>query len=440
MRWASLPEPSPKRASDLSGRLLQEKRMRTNYGEKLAGMVSFLLMIEIFYFYETYITIGGFGVGLQYVGCFLVILTGGILFLIFPDLSGLYCNMKAAGTLMASYLMTMIFSAGIWIFSFTPLRQMISGFFEPAYMLLCIVCGAFLVYTGRERTLKYCFWAMTAALGLLVLPRIREFGIAEFFRRLMMYVASGGQKGMGISLEDTSFAYSYVFFALYFLFHRSGEAWWKRGLYLAVTVFALLVVLKRSSLLALAVGFGVAFVYSLLRGKHARLYVNFLVLGFMLAAFLYIPLIRSGLFERLVDALGINTSSRTRIYAYYQQYYEFSPSYLGRGLGWVWRLMSQAERFNAGLESVNVHCDYVRFYIELGFWGYLIWILSAFPLVVKSLVRGTNIREESVILGICAAMAMLCLTENVSHIYSAVLTMSVVIIQCVWNGKKEVLS
>ena len=88
------------------------------------------------------------------------------------------------------------------------------------------------------------------------------------------------------------------------------------------------------------------------------------------------------------------------------------------------------------IASVNVHCDYVRHYIELGFWGYLLWILSVFPWTVKRLIRGNSALDDAVILGVCVALTVFRLTENISYLYSAALGMSIVLIQCVMNGKK----
>lgn len=411
-------------------------RMRAQ-GQKAAEGVAFLLLVEIFYFYNTYVTIGGFGVGYQYLGCIALAAVAGLCFLISPDVAYLYHSGKTAGALALSYLAAMLYTTGIWIFSFTPIRQMISGFFEPAYMILCTVCAAAAVYMLREKAVAYTFWAMTTAFGLLLLPKIRGYGVAEFLRRLIVYVKSGGMESGGISLEDTSFAYTYVFFALYFLFRRKEEAPWRLLLRLAASLFALLVTFKRSGFLALAVGFVFAETYVRLPKRCRGWFLNAVVIGFLVCAFLYIPLIRSGLFNRIMEALQINTSSRTRIYNYYRQYYEFSLTYPGRGLGWTHRLVTSAERFNVGLQSVNVHCDYVKHYIELGFWGYLLWMALVFPWVIKKTMKGKSVTDDAAILGVCTALALLRLTENISYLYSAALGMGVIIIQCVLNGRNN---
>ncbi|MDE6893034.1 MAG: hypothetical protein K2P50_14675 [Lachnospiraceae bacterium] len=413
--------------------------MRKSYGERLTGLMAFAVLIGIYFFYNTYADLGGFGVGYQYIGCIVIVIIGCAFFLAEAGLFRLYASAKAAGILALPYFAAMVCSAGIWIFSFTPVRQMISGFFEPAYMILCILCAALLTYIFRENAALYSFWALSAALLLMTSQKIAEFGPSEFFGNLFEYVKSAGKTGGGVSLEDTSFSYAYVFFCIYFIFGKDArgkkEKWWKLPLRLLMILAGMLEVFKRSSFLALAAGIGAAFLYALCKGRYRKWLVNLMAAGFIFFAFFYIPFIRYGLFNRIVEALNIDTSARTRIYNYYAQYYEFSPNYTGRGLGFIWQLMERAERFNVGLVSVNVHCDYVRAYIELGFWGYLCWIITVFPLPVKRLIKGISAGDDAVILGVAVAMAVLRLTENVSQLYSAVLTMGIIIIRSVLKGQ-----
>ena len=151
---------------------------------RAADILLFLLLTEIFYFYNTYVNIGGFGVGYQYIGCILVVVVGVWLFLAVPDLHSLYSLTKTGIILALPYVTAMLCSWAVWIFDFVPVRQMISGFFEPAYMILCIVCAVFLVYMLQDKAVEYSFWAMTAAFILLLIPKVRLFGAAGFLRRL----------------------------------------------------------------------------------------------------------------------------------------------------------------------------------------------------------------------------------------------------------------
>jgi len=80
------------------------------------------------------------------------------------------------------------------------------------------------------------------------------------------------------------------------------------------------------------------------------------------------------------------------------------------------------------------------YYIELGFAGYLVWLAAVFPLIVKFSAKGKAPLSDAVILGLCVAMAILRITENISQLYSANLTISIVMVQCgvnQWSGLKS---
>lgn len=411
--------------------------MQTKSRNKLVELAAFALLAEIFYFYNSYVKVGGFNVGYQYIGCIFVVVLGLSCFLVTPDPLYLYRAVKASGTLILPYIAVMLCTAVIWIFNFTPVRQMISGFFEPSYIILSILCAAFLVYAVGERAVDCAFWALSATFGVMTLQRLLRYGAAEYIRRLIIYIQSGGKTGGGVSVEDTSFAYLYAFFALYFLLCRRKDPMQVQLSRWGVTAFALLAAFKRSALLALAVGAAVAWFYQRMPRRHRKIFINAVVVSFVLGAFFVIPTIRLGLFTRIVNALQIDTSARTRIYAFYEQYYEFSPFYVGKGLGWIGRLVASGEGFKGyGLGPVNVHCDYVRYYIELGFAGYLCWVCTAFAPVVKGTVKGWSPAEDAAVLGVCVMMAMLRLTENISQLYSANLGISVIVIQCCMHSWK----
>ena len=58
-----------------------------------------------------------------------------------------------------------------------------------------------------------------------------------------------------------------------------------------------------------------------------------------------------------------------------------------------------------------------------------------FPWLIKRMVKGISAADDAVVLGVAVAAVVLRLTENVSQLYSAVLTMGIVIIQSVLNGQ-----
>ena len=74
----------------------------------------------------------------------------------------------------------------------------------------------------------------------------------------------------------------------------------------------------------------------------------------------------------MLEEAGINTSGRVVIYNAVDKFYEFSPEFLGNGIGFLSYQLST--HMNVGVTSV--HNDFLQYFIDLGFWGYILWLLS----------------------------------------------------------------
>jgi len=85
----------------------------------------------------------------------------------------------------------------------------------------------------------------------------------------------------------------------------------------------------------------------------------------------YIALINADAFE-LLEKAGINTSGRVEIYNAVDEFYEFNPGFLGNGIGF---LTYQLNTF-MDVDVASVHNDFLQHFIDLGFWGYIIWLVS----------------------------------------------------------------
>lgn len=90
------------------------------------------------------------------------------------------------------------------------------------------------------------------------------------------------------------------------------------------------------------------------------------------AVFGYIYLIHSGILEAVCWGANINTNGRVEMYGKIAAEADFSLGYFGRGIGIVEKLL---EYYNVST-YVNLHNDLLKFYIELGFIGLAIYLVS----------------------------------------------------------------
>ena len=97
------------------------------------------------------------------------------------------------------------------------------------------------------------------------------------------------------------------------------------------------------------------------------------ILSVVLVAILigYVAIIKLDVFS-LLEKAGIDTSGRVVVYNAVDKFYEFSPEFLGNGIGFLTYQLST--NMNVGVSSV--HNDFLQYFIDLGFWGYILWLIS----------------------------------------------------------------
>lgn len=405
--------------------------MKTSIWNKIWNLILFLLLVEIFYFYATYVQIGGFGVGYQYLGCIAAILAGGVYFLLFPDLPGFWGTAKCVLCMMCPFLSAMLASFGIWVFSFTRIRQMISGFFEPAYMLICLGAVGFLAYMLKEKLVNYLFWAVNAAFSIMVLGELRLSGAGEFFYQMYVLVTSNAVETLPIMrrLELPRFSYVYVFFAIYYLYRGRADGTLKFIVRMSACVFFFLVGYKRSCMLAFLAALLVSYCYFKVSRGWQKRFLNLAVVLLTIFALGFVPVVRNGVFDYVVNRFEIDTNHRQEIYEYYKQYYQYDPAYMGQGLGWAADHQRISEEIGDTQGTQGIHNEYIRDYIELGFWGYAFWVLVSFPWLMKMVIRCREARANAVLLASFIALAVLYLTENIRAYYAPVMVMGAIAAQ-----------
>ena len=115
--------------------------------------------------------------------------------------------------------------------------------------------------------------------------------------------------------------------------------------------------------------------------KAARQTALCTAIAMMAGSFLYIAGIRYGLFEFLETQLGLDTKGRALLFANVAPYYEISFTYMGRGTGFE----RMVEWFSGAVQAeplrtqTQIHNDFLRMYLNIGFIGYWVWLWSWLP-------------------------------------------------------------
>ena len=312
------------------------------------------------------------------------------------------------------YLIPFLFSAVIWVVSGAESIAIINGVGMIVPQILSVLIAAATLYLFGEKGALYCLGAMCAANFIKVLTVAVEGGIGdfleEFYLLLVSFSAENGPLMQQLEINDLTFAFGP--FLIYLLLWRKKIP--HSFLWFFVTLILFLLGLKRIAIPAVALGFVVAFFVRMLPEKAARQAAMCLAAGMIIVSFMYIVGIRSGLFLYMEEKLGINTMGRVAMFANLEPYYDISITYMGKGTGFE-RFVDWASgvEYQVPLRTLMpIHNDFLRMYMNIGFAGYWIWIISFLMVRMRYWFRRAGKEAGCLFLGISIYCFVLYATDN----------------------------
>lgn len=246
-----------------------------------------------------------------------------------------------------------------------------------------------------------------------LLPLIFSFALAIYYEKDMEYlidvqlicsclyygIPCGKWLLRGICWEST-YAFAFGAFAIYYAYKR-------KWIFCALSLLFLYFADKRIASVAVLLALILMLFLWLFENNEKLVYTIWVAVIGGLFAYLY--LIYSGIMEYFCWGFDINTNGRVEMYSRVAETYNFSPFFLGEGLGVVETLM---ESYAVSAFS-NLHNDILKFYIELGFLGLLIFLIS-YGIIFYIAKRYYNNSKMVFLLIISIYSMILYVTDNVS--------------------------
>lgn len=376
-----------------------------------------LIATAMFYFYQGSLTLGGFGFMYYYLLGIGIIAIGFVSFLVKPRVDRAVSLAKEATTLSFACLIPLLISVFIWAFSFAQTRVMTRGFFFVVYQLIALLVAMSTVYLFGNKGIRYCLLSMLLANALLLLERIGEFGIAVFAQELLDLVLSFGMNTgtMMRSLEIHDLTFALGLFFLYDLIE--GRKKRMQPLFMIITLFFLLVGLKRIGIVAIIVSFLIVLLLKRFSDKTAKTVTMVICYGVISACFIYLVAVSKGLFVYLEEELQIDTKGRMDLYRVVNTFYDLAPTYFGKGLGF-----SSASWNSLGIDTLGVaqqayHNEFLRMYVEVGFWGFLAWMWLLLPYRVNASWKKKGKTGGLVTLALVLYCCITYATDNTLYYY-----------------------
>lgn len=335
-----------------------------------------LVAVLMYYFITETINLGLF-ITFRHVFALVLFASALICFLIKPNIARGTATLKPTLVYASPLIITIVVSLFIWFVGQVDtavISRGLSGVFIYNNMLSFTLAAVAFLYIFGEKGIWYNLIAILISNILMIGTVILQNGVGAFFSEFIkLIVTFAGQTGdVIVQAEIHELAFCLGAYLIYMFFKPSKNIAFY--ILLGLTLFCFLAAFKRIGIIAIVVALGLAWGLKLLakikKDTAMRITVGLTVL-IVLLLIGYVGIIKLDVFALLEEA-GIDTSGRVTIYNAVDKFYEFSPEFLGNGIGFLTYQLSS----NMAVGVHAVHNDFLQYFIDLGFWGYILWLSS----------------------------------------------------------------
>ncbi len=342
------------------------------------GLKGYFIAVAVLMYYFLTETIN-LGLFVTYRHAFALVLFASAFFcfLFKPNIARGVTTLKSTFVYCVPLIVTILASLFIWFMGQVDtavIARGLSGAFVYNNMISFTLAAVAFLYIFGEKGIWYNLIAILISNMLIIFTVILQNGIGVFFSEFVrLIVTFAGETGdVIVQAEIHELAFCLGAYLIYMLFNFKKNIVF--FILLALTGFCFLAAFKRIGIIAIVValglGFALKFVAKFKESTAKNLSVIFSVV-LVLLLIGYIAIIKLDVFT-LLEKAGINTSGRVEIYNAVDKFYDFSPEFLGNGIGYLTYQLST--NMNVGVSSV--HNDFLQYFIDLGFWGYILWLVS----------------------------------------------------------------
>ena len=370
------------------------------------------IAVLMYYFLNETINLGLF---VTYRHAFALVLFASALFvfLLKPNIARGATTLKATLVYCIPLIITILVSLFIWFVGQVDtevISRGLSGAFVYNNMLSFTLAAVAFLYIFGENGIWYNLIAILISNILIIFTVILQNGIGVFFSEFVtLIITFAGQTGdVIVQAEIHELAFCLGAYLIYmFLKPKKDIVFY---ILLGLTLFCFLAAFKRIGIIAIAVAVALGWVLKFIAkfktstAKSLTIFISALILVFLIG---YIAIIKMDVFT-LLEKAGINTSGRVEIYDAVDKFYDFSIEFLGNGIGFLTYQLST--NMNVGVSSV--HNDFLQYFIDLGFCGYILWLASMTIVRVCYFGRKEKTENAIITLALTVYLVIVSSTDN----------------------------
>ncbi len=314
-------------------------------------------------------------------------------FLVHSNLNRAKILLQYICLLILPQLVILVVAMPLWVYRMQGATYIRRGAFDQIYGITITAAMAGIIYVFGKKGFWLNLAAMLAANLITITDVIQANGFRAYWEELktvvITFAGETGELMQAVEIHELTFAIG-VCLLFCILNWEETKKFRFKWIFLCFTVFCFLSGFKRIGAFAIAAAFLSELALAVItRGKENRklwpLLFSFSVIA---AMFIYICLVKGGVYEFLSEHFHLDTMGRRELSRYIDDYYWIGPDYLGNGAGFVSRMFSSLpEEYTIRA----LHNDILALYIDNGFWGFWIWMLLYMPYRTWALCRWQGI-------------------------------------------------
>ena len=378
-----------------------------------AKRIYFVAVAVLMYYFLTEVIDLGLYITYRHAFALVLAASGVLCFLYKPNIARGVTAAKSALVYSAPLLVTFTVSMFIWFVkqvNVSVISRGLSAVFIYTNMLSFALAAAAFLYIFGEKGIWYNLIAILTANILMIITIMAKYGIGNYFSELITliktFAAETGDIIVRAEIHELAFCLgAYLIYMI--LKPKKNIAF---VILLALTLFCFISAFKRIGMIAIVIAlfFGVMLKFISKYSKKAAMNLAmFFTVLIILLLIGYIALIKMNSFE-LLEQIGIDTSGRANIYNAVSKYYDFSPGFLGNGIGFLTYQLNS----NIHIGVASVHNDFLQYFIDLGFWGYIMWLVSMTLLRVRYFGANGKVESAIVTFALLVYLIVVSLTDN----------------------------
>lgn len=371
-----------------------------------------VVAVMMYYFLNEYIDLGLY-VTYRHAFALVLFFSATLIFLYKPNIARGFTVFRDACVYSIPLAVITAVSLFIWFMETVDIRFIsrgLSSSFVYMNMLSFALAAGAMLYIFGKRGIWYNLLAILIANILMIITVIAENGLGKYFSEFITLIITFADVtgDIIVQAEIHELAFCLGAYLIYMLFKPKKDIVYI--ILLILSVFCFLSAFKRIAIIAIAVALVFGYVLKFIaryNKKTASRLVTLLTVAIILVLIGYIALIKGDAFE-LLEKAGIKTSGRVGIYNAVDDFYEFDPGFAGNGIGFLTYQLNTL--MNIGVASI--HNDFLQHYIDLGFWGYIVWLVSMTLVRVWYFGRRGNVENAIITFMLMVYLIIASSTDN----------------------------